>query len=493
MQQNTLIRESLYNLSYTESYHLFAIKANDTYYEYTLTSEGDYKQIEIPFLGNNIAIILCLTLSCLLALYCVIAVFLILIRLKWQFERRMQKYLERNRRFAIAKKEIQHKNDENKTKVVTTKAKRRLFKILHISLFTSRIKLKNLVFIEDDGVDDKEKKKHENRISLSFFQTPALYLEHVRRQRSNSFREFLNSIYESAAHFPKWKLASEGSWRSTSIRLDLLQPSYLEFCTKEGLKPRQIEEEIPIIKEFNLKLEYKIDTSTDAYTHIRWKTPLEKLDDIEQKNIAKSEGVKEDEANIIAKFLLAECAKSSFKRDFILIEDLKFRYDGFCQDKNIDELVKINIVGCQELEQFGARMNSSLYIPYISGISSMKVPGLKRLGYTPGLIRIPKETKARKRNIGCCTRFKNKLLYFLFSKEGIFTNFLVVTVHFVLLFSIPFFILIAMVWSLQQISIIDQDIFAITYDLEDIFSPSKYGFWLDNLEGSLFFYILAGL
>ena len=81
----------------------------------------------------------------------------------------MQKYLERNRRFAIAKREIQHKNDETKTKIVTTKAKRRLFKILNIGLFTTRIKLKNLVFIEDDIADEENKKKNESRISLSFF------------------------------------------------------------------------------------------------------------------------------------------------------------------------------------------------------------------------------------------------------------------------------------------------------------------------------------
>ena len=326
-----------------------------------------------------------------------------------------------------------------------------------------------------------------------FFKTPALYLEHLRRQRSNSFREFLNSIFESAAHFPQWKLVSEGSRRSTSIRLDLLQPSYLEFCTKEGLKPKQIEEEVNVIKEFNLRLDYKIDTSTDAYTHIRWKTPLEKLDDIQQKNTVSSHGVKEDEANIIAQFLIAECAKSSFKRDFILIEDLKFRYDRFCQDKNIDELVKINIVGCPELDQFGARMNSNLYIPYISGISRMKLPGLKRLNYTPGLIRIPKDTKARKRNVGCCTKTKNKIIFFFFSGEGIFTNFVVVTVHVVLLYSVPLLILVALIWSLQQINIINQDIFAVTYGLEDVLNASKYEFWLDNLEGRIFFYIIAGL
>ena len=69
-QQNTLIAEKLEDLSiigYSESGHIFAQKANDTYYEFEYTAKGDYIQTEIPFLGDGVAILLCLIVSSLLA------------------------------------------------------------------------------------------------------------------------------------------------------------------------------------------------------------------------------------------------------------------------------------------------------------------------------------------------------------------------------------------------------------------------------------------
>ena len=373
IQRNTLISQRIESLSYIETSHLIAQKANGTYYEFEYTAKGDYIQTEIPFLGDNVFILACLIVSGVLAIYCVIAVFLILIRLKWQTERNLHKYLEKNRRFAIAKKEIQHKNDDTKKKVVTVKSKKRMIKILHMSIFTTQIKTMTIDLVEEDEEEVKLQQKSKKRISLSFFQAPTLYLEHLRRMRTNSFKFFLNSIYESPPHFPKWKLVSDNFFKSISVRLDLLQPRYLEYCTKEGLKPRAIDEEVAIIDEFNLRLEYKIDTSTDAYTHLRWKTPLERLDEAETKKIAGSSTggpqVNGSEDNIILKFLASQCKKSGFKRDYILITELKERYDSFCQDNKIDDLVKINIVGCPELEEFGAKFDTNLYIPYISGIS----------------------------------------------------------------------------------------------------------------------------
>ena len=382
IKQNTLITTSLESLSYTESSHLIAQKANGTYYQFLQTAKGDYVQNEIPFLGGNIFIIMCLVVSLLLAVYAVLAIFLILIRLKWQIEEKMHKYLERNRRFAHAKKEIQYKNDETKKKLVTSKITKRLVKILHIGLFWTNLKTKTIDMNEDQESEILMKQNMKKRISLSFFQAPYLYLEHLRRTRANSFKMFLGSVYESASRFPKWKLGSENFFDKVSVRLDLLESNYLEYCTKEGLKPRNIEDEETVIKEFNLRLEWKIDTSTDAYTHIRWKTPLEKLEEQEKKGTEAKALIGENE-NIISKFLISECAKSSFETDFTLVSELKQKYDIFCRDNKIDDLVKINIVGCPELEQFGAKHDSNLYIPYLSGITYHKIPGLKAKNLHP--------------------------------------------------------------------------------------------------------------
>ena len=366
-----------------------------------------------------------------------------------------------------------------------------------MNLFTTSIDKKRIDMTEDEENEVKGKQKIKKRISLSFFQAPTLYLEHLRRNRANSFKVFLNSIYESPGHFPKWKLVSENFWPSISVRMDLLEARYLEFCTKEGLKPKPIEEETEILRDFNLSIDWKIDTSTDAYTHVRWKTPLEKFEEIQLKK-SSDEGkdiglLKGEQENVISKFLNAECAKSSFKRDFILISELKERYDDFCSDRKIDDLVKINIVGCPELEQFGARFDTNLYIPYINGITLMKIPVLKNSSFTPGIIRIPKESKARKRQTGSLKKLRNKLMNFLFSSEGVITNLLVVIIHFILLVGVPLLIFIAVTWSLIQINTINSDIHAVVFNFFDIFYPSTYDFWLNDLSGILIFYVLSGL
>jgi len=497
VKQNTFISAKLESLSYTESSHLIAQKANSTYYKFLKTAKGDYIQTEIPFLGGNIFIILCLVVSGLLAIYSVFAIFLILIRLKWKIESKLHKYLERNRRFAQAKKEIQYKNDDTKKKLVTSKTNKRLIKILHIGLLTTNLKTKVIDMNEEAEEEIMMKQNMKKRISLSFFQAPYLYLEHLRRLRANSFKMFLNSVYESPSYFPKWKLVSENFFNNVSVRLDLLEAKYLEYCTKEGLKPRSIEDEEQVIRDFNLRLEWKIDTSTDAYTNMRWKTPLEKLEEAEQRNSSgrgkDSKIVIGENENIISKFLVSECSKSSFSRDFILVSELKQRYDLFCMDNKIDDLVKINIVGCPELEQFGAKHDSNLYIPYLSGIVLHKIPGLKQSNYTPGIIRIPKESKARKRNIGMCRKIKNKIMYFLFSSEGVLTNFFIVVVHLLLLLLVPLGIFFAITWSLLQVDNIEEDVYKYSFGITDVFYASSYDFWINHLSGILLWYIMGGL
>jgi hypothetical protein len=327
-------------------------------------------------------------------------------------------------------------------------------------------------------------KRWNKKISLSFFQAPALYLEHLRRNRTNSFKSFLNQIYESAPHFPEWKLKNASFYKYTSIRLDLLEPVYLEFCTKEGLKPKTIEEELKILNEFNLKLEWKIDNTTDAYKNIRWKSPLEKIDEAVSTKLASKKNKTE---NLITQFLLAECRKSTFDKDFILTNELKEKYDSFCAEKNIDPLLKLNIIGCSEMEKFGAKFDKNLYIPYISGLAFVKIPGMKQTHYIPGMIRIPKESKARKRNVGFFTKTKNRIVFFLFSSEGIITNALIVAIHSLMLIGLPVLLVIACGWSLLQINIINQDIYAVVYNIYDLFNASSYEFWLDDVSGAYIF------
>ena len=76
---------------------------------------------------------------------------------------------------------------------------------------------------------------------------------------------FIQSIYESSAHFPEWKLSADKYFPTISARLDLINIKYFEYCTKEGLKPINIENETEILKEFNLMIEVRSDSTTNAY------------------------------------------------------------------------------------------------------------------------------------------------------------------------------------------------------------------------------------
>jgi hypothetical protein len=159
VKQNTLVYDKLWGKVYTEDTHLIGQKSNNTYYKFELTAKGDYIQTEIPFLNNNIFIILCLAVSLLLGLYSVIAMFLILIRLKWKLEEKMDKYLDQRRKFAKAKKEIQYKNDETKKKTVTVKTNKRIVKILKMNMFTTSIKKKRIDLTEEDEEEIKVEQK----------------------------------------------------------------------------------------------------------------------------------------------------------------------------------------------------------------------------------------------------------------------------------------------------------------------------------------------
>ena len=84
-------------------------------------------------------------------------------------------------------------------------------------------------------------------------------------------------------------------------------------------------------------------------------------------------------------------------------------------------------------------------------------------------------------------------MYFLFSSEGLLTNFLIVLIHLLLLLLVPMGIFFALVWSLLQIDNVNEDIYEKTFDITDVFNASSYAFWVNNLNGQLLFYIMGGL
>lgn len=188
--------------------------------------------------------------------------------------------------------------------------------------------------------------RKQRETSLSFYKTIILFFDYLNRSRVNSLRKFIRSITPGSSDFRKLKDDSENYLDQTSIRLDILEPIYLNFCTKYGLKPKRIDEEHKLLKRYNLKLKYVQSNKTKAYVKIRWKTNFEKAKGGEpSKPLEVSGNQDKEENNQIVKFIESEIVFSEFDSDFILLTELQKTYDAYCKENHIDDLNKGNIIG----------------------------------------------------------------------------------------------------------------------------------------------------
>ena len=499
VKKNTLISKMLTSLVYTESVHLIGQAANDTYYKFEYTTNGDYIQNEISMFSGSSFILLSVIISWMISLFSVIVMFIFLWRIRRIFGEIYNKYLEENRKLSKFKKEQNIQNQENKKFIPTIQKSHKLVRVLKLGMFTSHIEEKVIEVDDKNEEEDINKIKVRKKPLISFFKAPELYLDYFQRSRSNSFRMFLKSVYESPSHFPEYKMTSESYYKDISTRIDLLKRKYIEFWTKEGYKPRQIEEETEILKEYNLEIDTRNDSSTNAYVNIRWKTIGEKLSSnqgvkLRENNIDQSE----KKFNSILSFLDFEWIVTSFKSDFILVSDIVKRYDKFCKDRNISELVKHKLEESDEMIEFGAEFVPNFSLPFVRGIALSRLYGLKNSKdksnqtYLLDVVRIPRSDKNNNK-IEWLKSIKRRIFYFLFSKEGIITNLLIVLIHLFIIIGIPFLVLLAITWSLIQIGTINQDIYATVFKFEDIFNSSSFNFWLDDLTGKSIFYGVAAL
>ena len=500
-KKNTLISSKLTSLVYTESIHFVGQAANNTYYEFEYTEKGDYIQTEISMFSGSTFILLSFIVSCVISLFSVLAMYVFLWRINKIFVKLYHKYLESNRKLSKFKREVDDQNNEHKTFTEYSRKSIFAFKILKLGLFSSNIENKNL-----DGNNSQNEIKimlrKKKKSSISFFKVPELYIDYLRRINANSFRMFLNSIYESDVHFTEYKLSSDQCYMEVSTRIDLLNNKYIEYWTKEGLRPRQIKEEERILKEFNLELEFKSDSSTDSYSYIKWKTFDEKLSKIKAEYINKKDNKMkniEELKNPLIEFLNSECIKSSFKSDFILVSDLIEKYNQFCRDHKVPDISKQKIIDSPELKEFGAEFNPRYVVPFIKGISFKRIFVAKNesnennSSYLEDIVRIPKELSYKTAKMGWCRKIKQKLGYFALSEEGIVTNLAIVIIHLAIIIGVPLLILIAVTWTLIQIDTINQDIYAYVFKFKNIFNSSSYNFWFDHMTGKAYFFTVAGL
>lgn len=141
----------------------------------------------------------------------------------------MKDYLTRSHNLSRAKKEIQQRNDDSRPNSLKLKPNDKIITVLEMGMLSSNLKTVNITFTNTDDKYSEDMIMKERTHMLSFFKTPEIYIDHMRRMYTNSFKEFLSCIQESPKHFPEWKLDSPNGWRQTSIRLDLLESKYREF------------------------------------------------------------------------------------------------------------------------------------------------------------------------------------------------------------------------------------------------------------------------
>jgi hypothetical protein len=295
----------------------------------------------------------------------------------------------------------------------------------------------------------------------------------------------LREVYVDEGCFDSMKEDSEKCFEQTSIRLDLLVPKYLMFCTKHGLAPLSIKEEEKILKRYQLKLKYKERNNAFSYTNLRWRTDLEKVNDT---------GDDKKVTNHIKKFIKINLYKCTYETDYILVTELQERYDQYCINHNVDPLTKGNISRSPEIEKYGGVLKQDLVIPFILGITKKIVSASSRNRCISGIVMKPtsitEEISSPWNFIG--NKFLRIRLY-LFGNKGFLGNLLFILVYLILIIAIPLLYTFATIWSLQQINIMNSDIYAPVYTLDNVFLSSSDEFWLTHLDFNEFLYALFGM
>jgi hypothetical protein len=191
------------------------------------------------------------------------------------------------------------------------------------------------------------------------------------------------------------------------------------------------------------------------------------------------------------KFLESECAQSPRNSDFILLSDLQKKFKIFCKESKINESSTVNIVGSTELETFGAKLKENFTIPYIAGIAEkIGRPKKKQIYEVSGLIKAVKKGNDKTR----CKSMKNlhqNVVNTIRGENGIITNRVIVLIYLLMLFFILMLIYIVFIWSILQINLIRDDIYAPVYNFNDVFNSSSYDFWLDSPDIQYVFYTMG--
>jgi len=240
----------------------------------------------VPFISGNPFIFICFILSAVIALYGAVIVIFLWFHARRMINKKYSEYLEKQRKLALTKKDLQeHQVDSNEgpQKDKIRKKKTNIIRYLKQGLFHASVLVDELAMIERNqqkeeseqstaGANSDEAKGY----NISFFKIPTLFFDIMLRRNTNSLLVFVEYVPESPYHFTAIKMESNQDYHKTSIMMHHFLPIYHQFCIRFGYVPLDIAEQVDVLRQFRLKLEFKMDKKTKVITNIRWKRPAEK-------------------------------------------------------------------------------------------------------------------------------------------------------------------------------------------------------------------------
>ena len=232
---NTYISDKIKELSYTDAKHVFATFREDDYFTYELNSDNKHVREAVSFLDKNWILLACFIILILTAVIFVLIVFLCLCKLKLIFDTRYTKKIQEARSFSSSKKK--NNNSGNDTGKDTNRfAPKKRQKTLSLGLFSSSVVLSKVEETEVDNLVTRNEKEIRKRAYLSFYKTLDLEMDNFFRGKKNTVMEFFKLIQEKPSYFRPLMSNIQDNMAKVSIRFDLLNAKYLEFCTKFGYK-----------------------------------------------------------------------------------------------------------------------------------------------------------------------------------------------------------------------------------------------------------------
>ncbi|CAI2364557.1 unnamed protein product [Moneuplotes crassus] len=488
------ISDKLKELSFRQAKDSFVEVSDNNYHEYFMNAENKPKKETVSFIDGNLLLVLCFCTMVIAAVIMVVAILFIAIKLMAGYEKRYNKDLQRAKRFSEAKRE-----NRNHESVYYYQAEKKLREMKKKTKYL-RLGIVSSAIVEVDQEDIEGDESLSKRITtsklihLSFFKTVSLVLDYLERRNTNSLKKFLSSIKVDESRFEGYEGEEIGRFEMRAIRMDSLVSKYLEYCTRFGYKALNIHENEHIFTSKGYLVEKIQNSSTSAFTHIRWKTYYEKCkhQKLKRRGLSNSEyKVKSD--SIILRFLYSECVRSDNDSDFILQRDLEQKYLMYCEENEIQEIDRANISNSKKLKEFGAIYKEKFPVEYVLGIAETYSVSLDYEKSVPGLVR--KTAGERNRGWLAFLRYdaEGRLHPFWQFWKTLFWNIFSSLIYFVLIFGIPLLYLLTITCFLQEINFIQEDINAPVFRLSDIFNASSFDFWFSHLPHKWLFFLLLGL